>query len=504
MRTSDSRTGPGEDDDVVVDPTASTDHGDASRIDLSGIDTARTDTAREGGAEAGDNAPVPRSRIIFASLIGTTIEFYDFYIFATAAVSVFPLLFFAGGDSGTALLASMATFGTAFIARPLGSIIFGHYGDRLGRKVTLVGALLTMGIATFLIGLLPTIHQIGLWAPAMLTIMRFFQGIGLGGEWSGAALLAAETAKPGKRAFAAMWPQLGAPFGFILANGIFLLLTTWFAYDSTDAELSDPFLVWGWRLPFLLSIVMVGLGLYVRLRIEETPVFAKAVAQNERVKAPVWEVFRKNWWEIILGTFIMLATYGLFYLMTTWILSFAIGSDEVGGLGYGYRSFLILQVIAILLFAAFIPIAGYLADRFGRRRMLIATTAAIIVFGLSFGWWLSPEQMGTGDGLDVVRMLGFLCVGMALMGLTFGPMSAVLPELFPTNTRYTGSGVAYNFSAILGAALTPFVAVWLVQHFSVAWVGYYLVGLAVLTIVSLILSPETSKKSLYTGDADHQ
>lgn len=442
--------------------------------------------------------PVARRRIILASLIGTTIEFYDFYVFATAAVSVFPLLFFYGGDSGTALLASMATFGTAFIARPVGSIVFGHFGDRLGRKVTLVGALLTMGIATFLIGLLPTIHQVGLWAPAMLTILRFFQGIGLGGEWSGAALLAAETAQPGKRAFAAMWPQLGAPFGFILANGVFLLLTTWFAYDSTANELTDPFLVWGWRLPFLLSIVMVAVGLYVRLRIEETPVFASAIANDQRVKAPVSEVFRKNWREIILGTFIMLATYGLFYLMTTWILSFAIGGEGTGGLGYGYRSFLILQVLAILLFAAFVPVAGLLADRFGRRKMLISVTAAIIVFGLSFGWWLDPAKIGTGEDLDVVRMLLFLCVGMMLMGLTFGPMSAVLPELFPTNTRYTGSGVAYNFSAILGAALTPFVAVWLVQNFSVAYVGYYLVGLGVLTIVSLVLAPETSKTSLYS------
>ncbi|MBB1050993.1 MAG: MHS family MFS transporter [Dietzia sp.] len=461
----------------------------------------RTDVAAEPAEWTEPTEPtetVPRRRIIFASLIGTTIEFYDFYIFATAAVSVFPLLFFHGGDSGAALLASMATFGTAFVARPLGSVIFGHYGDRLGRKVTLVGALLTMGIATFLIGLLPTIHQIGLWAPAMLTILRFFQGIGLGGEWSGAALLASETAQPGKRAFAAMWPQLGAPFGFILANGLFLLLTTWFAYDSTASDLSDPFLVWGWRLPFLLSIVMVAVGLYVRLRIEETPVFARAIADDQRVKTPVSEVFSKNWREIILGTFIMLATYGLFYLMTTWILSFAIGGEGTGGLGYGYRSFLTLQVLAIILFAVFVPVAGLLADALGRRRMLIGVTLAIIAFGLSFGWWLDPEAIGTGDDLDVTRMLLFLCVGMILMGLTFGPMSAVLPELFPTNTRYTGSGVAYNFSAILGAALTPFVAVWLVQNYSVAYVGYYLVGLSVLTIIALVLAPETSKKSLYS------
>ena len=243
---------------------------------------------------------------------------------------------------------------------------------------------------------------------------------------------------------------------------------------------------------------MVGVGLYVRLRIEETPVFAKAIEKDQRVKAPVWEVFRKNWWEIVLGTFIMLATYGLFYLMTTWILSYAIGSPAAGGLDYDYRSFLVLQLVAIVLFAAFIPVAGVLADRLGRRRMLIGVTIAIVLFGLSFGWWLDPDQMGTGEGFNATRMLLFLCVGMILMGLTFGPMSAVLPELFPTNTRYTGSGVAYNLSAILGAALTPFAAVWLMQHFSVEFVGYYLIGLSVLTIVALVLAPETSEKSLYS------
>ncbi len=443
------------------------------------------------------HSTIPRHRIILASLIGTTIEFYDFYIYATAAVSIFPLLFFYG-DEGSALLASMATFGAAFVARPLGAIIFGHYGDKVGRKATLVGALLTMGIATFLIGLLPTYQQIGLWAPALLTILRFSQGLGLGGEWSGAALLASETARPGKRAQAAMWPQLGAPFGFILANGLFLVLATVFSYDSTASDLSDPFLVWGWRLPFLLSVIMVGVGLYVRLRIEETPVFAKAMASNERVKAPIGEVFRRNWWEIILGTFIMLATYGLFYLMTTWVLSYAIGSGETGGLGYGYQDFLVLQLVAIVFFAIFVPVAGKLADRFGRRPMLIVVTVAIMLFGLSFGFWLSADSMGTGEDLNVWQMLIFLAVGMTLMGLTFGPMSAVLPELFPTNTRYTGSGVAYNAASILGAALTPFVAAWLVQNHGVAAVGLYLAGLGALTVIALVLAPETSKKSLYT------
>ncbi|WP_081652559.1 MFS transporter [Nesterenkonia massiliensis] len=472
------------------------------------VDPVLGPNPNQGDAIADENLKTPRRRIIMASLIGTTIEFYDFYIYATAAVSVFPILFFISDSEGAALLASMATFGAAFVARPLGAVIFGHFGDIIGRKATLVGALLTMGVATFLIGLLPTVYQIGLWAPAMLTLFRFCQGLGLGGEWSGAALLASETARPGKRAQAAMWPQLGAPFGFILANGLFLILAWAYSYDSTsiralaaediDAALADPFLVWGWRIPFLLSVVMVAVGLYVRLRIEETPVFAKALEQKEQAKVPVGEVFKKNWREIILGTFIMLATYGLFYLMTTWILSYAIGSAETGGLGYNYMSFLVLQIIAIVFFAIFVPIAGRLADAFGRRRMLMTTTAGIIVFGLTFGVWLSAESIGSGEDMNVVQMLVFLCVGMALMGLTFGPMSAYLPELFPTNTRYTGSGVAYNFSSILGAALTPFVAVWLVQEYGVWAVGVYLAVLGVLTFISLILSPETSKKSLYS------
>ena len=238
-------------------------------------------------AETDPVARVPKHRIITASLVCTTIEFYDFYVYATAAVAVFPALFFTGADDTTRLLASMATFAAAFFGRPIGSVVFGHFGDRIGRKATLVGALLTMGLATFLIGLLPTYHQIAFWAPAMLTILRFAQGLGLGGEWSGAALLA-------KRARAAMWPQLGAPFGFILANGFVLGLTTWFGFNSArdGADLSHPFMVWGWRVPFLFSVVMVLVGLYVRVRLEETPVFRRAAQRGEKVKAPVAEVFR--------------------------------------------------------------------------------------------------------------------------------------------------------------------------------------------------------------------
>lgn len=449
-------------------------------------------------AEADEGLSVPRSRIVLASMVGTTIEFYDFYIYATAAVSVFPLLFFPKSDSGAALLASMATFGVAFVARPVGSVLFGHFGDRVGRKATLVGSLLTMGIATFLIGLLPTVMQIGLLAPVLLTILRFCQGLGLGGEWSGAALLVTETAQEGKRAWAAMWPQLGAPFGFMLANSFFLLLTVIFNYNSAQAQLQSDFLVWGWRIPFLVSILMVAVGLYVRLKLDETPVFARAMARGEKLKAPLAVVFRNHPKELVLGTFIMVATYVLFYLMTTWILSYAIGRTELGFLGIGYRNFLKLQLLSVVLFAAMIPVAGWLADRFGRRSVLMVVTAAIMVFGLTFDLFLNPRVMGTGENANMGLMLLFLCIGMTLMGLTFGPMSAILPELFPTNVRYTGSGIAYNVSSILGAALTPFSAVWLAKNHGVGSVGIYLTALSVLTFIAIWLSKETRHTSLDT------
>lgn len=435
-------------------------------------------------------AGVPRSRIVVASMVGTTIEFFDFYIYATAAVSVFPHLFFPKGDGTAALLASLATFGLAFVARPLGSILFGHFGDRVGRKATLVGSLLTMGIATFAIGLLPTYAQVGVLAPALLAVMRFAQGLALGGEWSGAALLATETAKPGKRAWAAMWPQLGAPFGFLLANGLFLILIIALGHSNTEPDLDGAFLTWGWRVPFLLSAIMVAIGLYVRLKLTETPVFARAVERGERVKTPLAEVFRSSWRQLIIGTFVMLATYTLFYIVTTWALSYGTGKrpPDGTGLGFGYVDFLYLQLISVLFFAGALPISGLLADKYGRRRTLLVITAGIVVFGACFGLLLGTRTEG--------MTLLFLVVGMTLMGLTFAPMSAVLPELFPTNVRYTGSGISYNLSSILGAAVAPFIATYLATTYSVGWVGVYLASAAALTFIALLVMHETKDTSL--------
>ena len=438
---------------------------------------------------------VPRRRIVTASMVGTTIEFYDFYIYATAAVSVFPALFFPKGNPTTALLASLATFGLAFVARPLGSVLFGHFGDRVGRKATLVGSLLMMGIATFAIGLLPTYHQVGLLAPALLAVLRFTQGLALGGEWSGAALLATETAKPGKRAWAAMWPQLGAPLGFLLANGVFLLLILLLGHSAASPDLDGPFLAWGWRIPFLLSSVMVVIGLYVRVRLAETPVFVRAVQQGERVKSPLAQVFRGSWRQLIIGTFVMLATYTLFYTVTTWALSYGTAKRPPNGkgLGFNYVDFLQWQLIAVLFFAAMIPVSGLLADRFGRRPTLLVVTAAIIAYGALFAPLLSPA--GSSQG----KMLAFLVIGMTLMGLTFGPMSAVLPELFPTNVRYTGSGISYNAASILGAAVAPFLATWLVSQYGVGWVGLYLACAAALSFTALLFLRETKDASLDSG-----
>ena len=430
---------------------------------------------------ADSHAPAnTRGRVIFASLIGTSIEFYDFYVYATAAVLVFPALFFANEDPTISLLQSFAAFGVAFVARPVGSIVFGHFGDRIGRKGTLVATLLTMGIATFIIGILPTGTTPGweLLAPGLLVLMRFFQGLGLGGEWSGAALLATENAPAGKRAIYGTFPQLGAPIGFILANGVFLILAS-----TLDPE---AFAAWGWRVPFLASAVLVVVGLYVRFKLIETPAFQKVVEQGEVAKLPLARVFRSSWRPVILGTFIMLATYVLFYLMTTFTLTYGTtpADNPVPGLGYARENFLIMLIVGVVFFGIFTLVSGPLAERFGRRKHLIWVTLGILVFGLLF----VPLFGGGFAGVMALLILGF-----TLMGLTFGPMAAVLPELFPTNVRYTGSAISYNVASILGAAVAPFIAValWTAADGSPALVGIYLSAMSVITLIALFLTRET-------------
>ena len=416
-------------------------------------------------------------QVLFASLIGTTIEFFDFYIYATAAVLVFPRLFFPATDPASATLESLATFGIAFLARPVGSVLFGHFGDRIGRKTTLVLALTTMGLSTVAIGALPTYRTIGFAAPLLLALCRFGQGLGLGGEWGGAVLLAIENAPPNKRAWYGMFPQLGAPLGFFLSGGVFLLLSHWL----TDQQ----FFAFGWRLPFLSSAVLVFLGLYVRLTITETPVFREALDRGQQVKIPMVAVFRDYTRPLIAGITVSLATFVLFYLMTVFALSWG-----TSALHYSRGKFLLMQLFDILFFAITIPISAVLAER-GRRRVMIGVTVAIAIFGL----FLAPLFVAGTTGA-----LLMMAIGLALMGVTYGPLGTVISELFPTKVRYTGSSLAFSFAGILGASLAPYIATWLARNYGLQYVGYYLSAAAVLTLLGLLSIRETKDDDLATSN----
>jgi len=412
-------------------------------------------------------------QVLFASLVGTTVEFFDFYIYATAAVIVFPRLFFPSADPASAVLASLATFGIAFLARPVGSALFGHFGDRVGRKKTLVLALSTMGLSTFAIGALPGYHAIGVAAPLLLALCRFGQGIGLGGEWGGAVLLAVENAPPNKRALYGMFPQLGAPIGFLASGGIFLLLSR--------SLTNEQFFRFGWRLPFLASAVLVLLGLYVRLSITETPVFQAAAARAEQVGVPMVTVLRRHTRALVAGILICVATFVLFYLMTVFTISWG-----TTALHYSRNSFLQWQLLGIVFFALTIPVSALLAER-GRRPVMFGVTVLIGLFGLV----MSRMFEAGPDG--VVLML---CVGLALMGMTYGPLGTVVSELFPTSVRYTGSSLAFSLAGILGASLAPYVATWLAKNYGLPYVGYYLTGSAVLTFLGLLMVRETRNADL--------
>jgi metabolite-proton symporter len=416
------------------------------------------------------NRPV---QVLFASLIGTTIEFFDFYIYATAAVLVFPKLFFPTSDPTSAILASLATFAIAFVARPIGSALFGHFGDRVGRKTTLVAALLTMGISTITIGALPTYKTIGIAAPLLLAICRFGQGLGLGGEWGGAVLLAVENAPAGKRARYGMFPQFGAPIGFLFSGGIFLLLS----HSLTN----DQFFAFGWRIPFLASALLVFIGLYVRLTITETPVFRQAMQRHESVKAPMLEVLFRYPKEILIGTMVSLSVFLIFYLLTVFSLFWG-----TTALHYSRNDFLLMQLGSIFLFAATIPISASLAER-GRRFTMLWITIAIIAYGFVFAPMFAAGAVGA---------TAMLAVGFALTGLTYGPLGTILSELFPTPVRYTGSSLTFNLAGIFGASFAPDIAAGLAKNYGLQYVGYYLSGVAGLTLIGLLLARETKDTTL--------
>ncbi|MDR2013326.1 MAG: MHS family MFS transporter [Rhodanobacter sp.] len=404
---------------------------------------------------------------MFASLIGTTIEFFDFYIYATAAVLVFPKLFFPTGDPTSAALQSFATFALAFFARPIGSVLFGHFGDRVGRKTTLVAALLTMGGSTVAIGLLPGYASIGVAAPALLALCRLGQGIGLGGEWGGAVLLATENAPPGKRAWYGMFPQLGAPIGFLCSSGMFLLLN--------DTLNEAQFFAFGWRIPFIASALLVLVGLYVRLRLTETPAFARALENHECVRLPMREVLLRHPRALLRGTLAATATFALFYLMTVFALSWG-----TTALGHTRDNFLTLQMLGVLCFALGIPLSAFLADRHNCRLLLIYANFFIFAFGLIFALWFASNA------------LAFLALGLFLMGLVYGPLGTALAGMFPTSVRYTGASLAFTLAGILGAAPAPYVATWLARTHGLQYVGY---ALSLVAVVSVLASLSRGRSS---------
>ena len=425
-------------------------------------------------------------KVALASMVGTAIEFFDYYIYAAAAVLVFNTQFFHSGDPLSDDLLSLSTLALAFFARPIGSALFGHFGDKIGRKKTLVASLVLMGGSTVVIGLLPTYSEIGIWAPILLCICRVGQGIGLGGEWGGAALVATENAPEGKRAWYGTFPQLGAPIGLFVANATFFLVSYFWGQQAL--------VEWAWRIPFVSSLALVLVGLYVRLTLHESHVFIEAEEKGKKLKAPVSVVFTKHFKPMVIGTFIMVATYSLFYIMTAFAQAYSrtpATLSEAGypmGLGIPANTFTGLLLMSAIVFAIFISISGLYADKIGRRKWLIWTTVSILIFALCM-----PLFLGNGTPVSV---FAFLVIGMALMGMTFGPMAALLPELFPTEVRYSGASLAYNIASIIGATIAAMISLKINAFYGLMGVGIYLAINAFLTLLALLASKETKNVDL--------
>ena len=413
----------------------------------------------------------PVKTVILASMMGTAIEFFDLYAYGTASAAYFPKVFFPQMTPLLATLLSLLTFGVAFVARPVGSFVFGHFGDRLGRKKTLVVSLLVMGVATVAIGFIPGYQSIGVGGALLLCLCRFVQGIGLGGEWSGAVLVATENAPADKRALYGAFPEVGAPIGFFICNGLFYFLEKML----TPAQMMS----FGWRVPFWASSVLVVIGLYVRHRLQETPLFKLAQERDNTTRSPLKEVFKENWREILKGTFLMGATYAMFFTLTTWSLSFA-----TTALGFSHSEFLLLLMAAIVEFAVLIMTTSVLADKVGRKKVLMTASVALVVFSLVFPYFLEGQH-------NMVGMLLFLGLGFVVMGTLYGPVGAVLPELFPTKVRYSGAGITYNLAAVVGAAVAPTITTWLIATFGLHYAGMYMFVLAVVSVVAWALTPET-------------
>ena len=424
------------------------------------------------------------SKVAIASLIGTAVEFYDFYIYGLAAALVLGSLFFPKGDPSLAVMASFLTFGIAFVARPIGAALFGHFGDKVGRKTTLIASLLIMGISTTLIGLLPTYQQAGIIAPILLCILRFCQGLGLGGEWGGAALLATENAPKGKRALFAMFPQIGPPIGFIAASLIFILLSKMLT--------AEQMMSWGWRIPFILSIVLVGVGMYVRMSIIESHAFRNMVAKQTQAKVPLASTVRQHYKQLILGSLAAMSCFTLFFLTTVFSLQYATTQHpwQTAPL-FNKIDYLSMLMGAIVFMAIASPISAWLSDRIGRRPIFLIGGVATMAIGYYFGDLINST--------DITTAAIFLSSALFIMGILWTPLAAFLPEIFPTNVRYTGAAISFSFGGILGGSLTPYAAASMVRDFGTmgtTYIGWFLMLSCGLSMLAEVLLPETHKQEL--------
>ena len=415
-------------------------------------------------------------KAVIASTIGTTIEWYDFFLYGTAAGLVFGKLYFPNQEPLAATLAAFGTYFIGFAARPIGAAIFGHYGDRIGRKATLIATLLLMGIATFLIAFVPTYELIGIWGAVILTVLRAVQGIGVGGEWGGSVLLAMEWSRThGQRGLVASWPQFGVPCGLFLANLAVLGFSAWSG---------DQFVVWGWRIPFALSIILVGIGLWIRLGILETPVFQQLLDQNKIEKAPIVEVFKKQPREILLSALLRLSEQAPFYIFTAFIFAYAVGTLHMS------RNFVLTAVMAAacLSFVS-IPLAGHISDRIGRRKMYMIGVVAVGLFGFLY--------FGMVD--TAVPSAVFIAIVLSLIphDIQYGPQAALIAESFTPRLRYSGASLGYQLASVIAGGPAPIIATALFATYHSGYaIAVFIAGCAVISLVAAAFMPDYTGKDI--------
>lgn len=415
-------------------------------------------------------------RAIIASTIGTAIEWYDFFLYSTVTGLVFARLFFPRSEPLVGTLEAFAVYAVGFLARPVGAVIFGHYGDRIGRKSTLIATLMLMGIATFLVGLVPTYESIGIWGAVILTVLRFIQGVGVGGEWGGSVLLSMEWARTSNhRGFIASWPQFGVPCGLFLAN----LAVLAFSWSS-----GDQFLRWGWRVPFLLSLVLVAIGLWIRLGIMETPIFRKLVAENKVERTPMLEVIRRQPGEILLCALLRMAEQAPFYIFTAFIFAYGVGTLKVS------RDFLLIAVLAasILSFVS-IPLFGHISDLIGRKRMYMIGAATVGIFGFIYFGMLNTGSL----------VLIFLAIVISLVphDMMYGPQAALIAESFTGRLRYSGASLGYQLASVIAGGPAPLIAAWLFAKYGTAYaISFYILACAVLSLIATALMTDYTGKDI--------